>query len=450
MGTVNNVKVVCAYGVWAWMNGSSLTNSSGTYGTPGVFAAANVPGARYGSVPWVDSQGDFWLLGGQGYDSAGAFGLLNDLWRFANLGSGQWAWDSGSNMQGSPGSYGSPGMPLASNAPPARALANQWFDATGNFWLFGGSGSDSTGAMFDTLNDLWKYNLISGEWTWVGGSNTQGSPGVYGTPGIAAPGNVPGARAGAASWRDLLIFGGQGVDSAGMFGNLNDLWKYDLGPGRWVWLSGSNLQGSPPVYGTPGVAAPGNVPGARAYASSWTDAAGDLWLFGGQGVDSATGAVTVLNDLWKFTMTSRQWTWVGGSNTPGGRGVYGTQGTGAANNVPGARDSAISWTDGAGNFWLFGGNGVDSTGTRGYLNDLWEYNPSTGRWTWVSGSNLSDALGAYGTLGTASVTNTPGARHIAGAWIDSSGNLWLFGGFGVTGSGAVGSLNDLWRFTPAQ
>jgi N-acetylneuraminic acid mutarotase len=239
------------------------------------------------------------------------------------------------------------------------------------------------------------------------------------------------------------------VDSTGTFGNLNDLWKYDLGSAQWVWVSGSNVQGSPGAYGMRGTAAPDNVPGARVYASSWTDLDGNLWLFGGQGV-TATGAVTDLNDLWEYTVRSGQWTWVGGSNTPGSRGVYGTQGTSASGNVPGARDSAISWTDGAGNLWLFGGHGIDSSGTVGFLNDLWKYSPSTGQWTWMSGSSLSDAPGVFGAKGTASVKYMPGARHFANAWIDSSGDLWLYGGFGVAGNGAVGSLNDMWRFTPAR
>jgi hypothetical protein len=50
------------------------------YGTLGVAAAANAPGARIGSVSWIDSAGKGWLFGGSGYDSGGAVGTLNDLW----------------------------------------------------------------------------------------------------------------------------------------------------------------------------------------------------------------------------------------------------------------------------------------------------------------------------------------------------------------------------------
>ena len=39
--------------------------------------------------------------------------------------------------------------------------------------------------------------------------------------------------------------------------------------------------GATPVYGTKGVPAAGNVPGARDYAVAWADSSGNLWLFGG-------------------------------------------------------------------------------------------------------------------------------------------------------------------------
>ena len=61
--------------------------------------------------------------------------------------------------------------------------------------------------------------------------------------------------------------------------------------------------------------------------------------------------------------------------------VYGTEGKPAAANVPGARYLLACWTDAAGNFWLFGGYGADSTGSRNWLNDMWEY--SAGQWAWV-------------------------------------------------------------------
>ena len=39
-------------------------NQAGVYGTKGVPAAANVPGARDESISWTDSTGNLWLFGG--------------------------------------------------------------------------------------------------------------------------------------------------------------------------------------------------------------------------------------------------------------------------------------------------------------------------------------------------------------------------------------------------
>ncbi len=67
-------------------------------------------------------------------------------------------------------------------------------------------------------------------------------------------------------------------------------------------------------------------------------------------------------------------------------------------------------------------------------------------WTWVSGDNTSNQTGIYGTKGTADPSNKPGSRSSAVNWIDSSNNLWLFGGEGCDSVASEGYLNDLWKF----
>lgn len=367
--------------------------------------------------------------------------------------SGLWTWVNGSNIEGLGGGFVSKGVPGAGNSPTARNSAASWVDSSGTFWLFGGNN------LFDTnpLDDLWSYSPASGLWTWVGGM-PDASGGVYGTIGQASAANSPGARQNASTWIDsagnLWLFGGDGYDSSGGLasggtsGYLNDLWKYSPTTQKWTWVCGANVRGVSGVYGTQGTASAGNAPGARSDASSWIDASGNLWLFGGLTLNASQASV-LFNDLWMFSPSTGQWTWVSGANVPGASGVYGTQGTASAGNVPGARSDASSWIDTAGNLWLFGGFGVVNSGGDsggGAFNDLWKYSPATGQWTWVSGSNASAATSVYGAQGTAVAGNIPGARGSAASWIDSSGNLWLFGGDGLDSNGTAGLLNDLWQY----
>jgi hypothetical protein len=155
---------------------------------------------------------------------------------------------------------------------------------------------------------------------------------------------------------------------------LNDVWRFD--GRRWYWLGGSTLGNQPGVYGVLGQAAAANIPGARAYAAAWRDAAGLLWMFGGQSGRSpccplcaARSLVTAsagarLNDVWRFD--GALWAWMGGSNMTDQRGAYGTRGVADAANIPGARYGAAVWTD-ANRIaaWLFGGSGIDAFGNSG-------------------------------------------------------------------------------------
>jgi Galactose oxidase, central domain len=263
--------------------------------------------------------------------------------------------------------------------------------------------------------------------------------GHYGTKGVAGPDSLPPVRSGAMSWIDgagnLWLFGGGGPTVPEL---RNDLWKYTPSTNEWTWMSGSTTVGAVGVYGTLGIASPDNVPSARANAVSWIDVSGNLWLFGGgdaQGIE---------NDLWKYVPGTNQWTWMGGSNTPGSAGVAGTQGVAAAGNVPAARLNALSWTDKTGNFWLFGGNST--------LSDLWVYAPSTGLWTWVNGSVTGDYPVSCITDGTQPPPGcSPPPRWGAVAWTDLSGNFWLaFGISSDVGPTWFGYCTDLWEYVPSS
>ena len=181
-----------------------------------------------------------------------------------------------------------------------------------------------------------------------------------------------------------------------------------------------------------------------------TDANGNLWLFGGAGFDAADTNGN-LNDLWKFSPSTGEWTWVGGSSHLGVNGtvagVYGTLGSLTAGSFPGSRNNGVAWTSKDGSLWLFGGYGGSTLAQFGALNDLWRYVPSTNQWAWMGGSSTTLQPGVYGQLGAPAPGNVPGARESAGAWVDNYGNFWLFGGNGYALAGQ-GDLNDLWKFDP--
>lgn len=356
-----------------------------------------------------------------------------------------WTWQSGSNESNAFGVYGTLGVSATSNIPGARWGAISWVDESGNFWIFGGDGNASSES--GNLNDLWKYNPNTNLWTWISGSNTSSAYGVYGTQGVAATTNIPGSRSGGTSWRDasgnLWMFGGLGHNESNL-GYLNDMWEYNPNTNQWVWQNGSKLVDIPGVYGIRGIAGHLNNPGSRIGATSWTDSSGNLWMFGGVNLTAHR-----FNDLWKYNPNSNQWAWISGESTTDAIGIYGTQGVASATNQPGARYDAVSWVDNNGNFWLFGGFGNDASGTAGWLNDLWRYDPTNNQWTWMKGSESRDQDGVYGTQGIAASNNTPGARNhrIPFVWSDKNGNFWLFGGFGFT-NGTSGLLNDLWMYNP--
>jgi hypothetical protein len=430
-GTANSnvtVTVGCSINQFTWQSGADTTDQQGTYGTKGKASSSNAPGARYGATTWTDSSGNLWLFGGFAYDSVDDANFTDDLWEYSG---GQWTWVNGSNAIDQTGVYGTLGVAAGTNQPGARAYPVSWKDSSGNFWLFGGYGADSQGD-YGALNDLWEYS--KGEWIWQGGSNVNSQQGTYGTLGQGSSTNIPGARYSASGAVDssgtFWLFGGVAIDSQASQGPINDLWKYS--GGQWTWVSGSNIIQQTGIYsGT------GSVPGAREGQNGWIDSSGNFWLFAGNGIDSA-GNYGYLNDLWEYS--AGQWTWLNGANVINQPASYGVEGEPSSLNVPGSREYSAGWLDLSGNFWMFGGV---QEGDR-FLTDLWKY--SAGEWTWINGSQSTDIYGDYGTLGKTASTNLPGSRQLPQTWTDKSGNLWLFGGYGLAVSGAEGSLSDLWEY----
>ena len=474
-----------AQGAWAWMHGTNVIPNGGNgsipgvYGTLGTPAAVNTPSGRTHSATWKDSNNHFWLFGG-GSESGLTSYELNDLWEF-DPATNQWTWQGGSNTLpcaasqttaswcGYPGVYGTLGVPAAGNIPGGREAAATWIDQQGNFWLLGGLGFDSSGKI-GLLDDLWEFVPTTEMWIWMGGGITLPASGtctaVFGSLGVSSAANYPGDLISSAVWTDLngnaWLFGGTGCDANAKVGWSNALWKFDNASHQWTWMSGSSTFGSvlypPAIYGAKGIPAPGNIPGGRMNTATWTDTQGRLWLFGGQGYDSS-GDTGWLNDVWVYDLGTNEWTWMAGDqkmNCPanstqncGNDGIYGVLGTPSASNLPGSRSQSVFWTDHDGNFWLYGGWGYDVNGVPGStLGDLWEFNPASQQWTWVSGSEKGGAASIYGSLGITSAQNTPGLLLSGSGWTDINNDLWLFVGNGLDANQLIGDMNDLWVYNP--
>ena len=434
---------------FTWMRGSTLSGDLGTRGTMGVASSSNDPSGRHGGANWVDNNGNLWSFGGEGYDSNANFGHIGDLWKY-NPSTNQWTWVNGQDAVDYNGVYGTLGVPSSSVYPGAREFTCNWVDNSGNFWFFGGYGFDVNSSNAVYLNDIWKYNPTTNQWTWMGGPQTGNNAGTYGTLGVASVTNTPGSRRYGGKWVDnngnFWLFGGRGyATTTSNVGTLNDMWKYNPTNGQWTWMNGTNQNAQNGVYGTLNVPSSSNIPGTRELIASIKDNNGNFYLFGGLGYPGS-GTPGYLNDLWRYNPTTNQWTWLSGSASINIQGVYGSQNIPSASTAPGGRYTPALWVDGNNTLWMFGGRGFGISAQNGLLNDLFSFNFTTLQWTWVKGSQNTFSNGTYGTMGVPAANNIPGAREYPNYWPVQSGvKLWLFAGEGMDGSSTnIDNNNDLW------
>jgi gliding motility-associated-like protein len=389
---------------------------------------------------------------------------------------GQWQWVKGDSTQFTLGNYGVKYLSSPNNNPPARYAAAHWKDLQGNFWLYGG----------DMHDDLWKFDPISSEWTWMGGSTVLNQAPVYGTLGVPSTLNSPGA---------LQLTNATWVDNNGdfwMLGGINQalyksntLWRYHIATNEWTWMAGTNFSQNA-SFGPPGIFSTNYTPqGITEDNVTWVDNQNNLWLY-----------VSGSSDLWEFDVVTKQWAWIKGNHGNATAGVYGPMKQWSANNIP---PSGVAYCGGLKNVkgWLEilipnPGNGfsnelwaydvlqqmwslrsrtagtsgaylhhclpdyidfpkknVDYRSTPAYCpntywfyggdfpgNDLWLFNANSGSWNWIDGSLGQSAI--FGSKGVNSNYNRPPGGTGNCMWTDNNNMLWVFG---------VNKTNSLWKYS---
>lgn len=262
-------------GEWWMFNTTSMlfTRVTGTagddepnMGTPGQPGEDVQPGYSTGACVVTDSQGDVWLLAGQGYS-----GYVDAVWHF-NTSSWLWTFIAGSiqeqvDRQNST-YYGGTWMPGC------------FIDANDRIWLFGGYNSDDYGS-------LWTFDTrVKREWELEWGDDTyRALPQSVSTDFNAD--NHPGAAEGCLLIDrmdgTLMLFPGVGYTSDENWGALDQVWLYSKSLKQWKLVHGSisvyDKEGSFINYRQPG----STLPAAFMYTGRFNgkNQNGDMYIVGG-------------------------------------------------------------------------------------------------------------------------------------------------------------------------
>jgi hypothetical protein len=181
------------------------------------------------------------------------------------------------------------------------------------------------------LNDMWRYDTATNEWSWEWGSDNMthyDEKGRHTDKGYPGSSYQPGARKGAISWIDrygfMWLFGGFGWQDREYFETGSDDPFY-------CWQKKEDDKEDD------------NETGGDDEEEEEEDPAKDC---------PDPGA---LNDLWVYNSITREWAWVSGSDNVEQHGSYGTMGEPSFESMPGSRLNSIPWIDKDDNLWLLAG-----------------------------------------------------------------------------------------------
>lgn len=313
----------------------------------GVFDSLNCPGKHInGAFTWTTPDNSLWMYGGIGE----SFESSSMLWKYS-IALNQWAWMG----TFSPPDYGVKGVPSASNKPGYRQESNTaWVDNLGNLWFFSGG---------NCTNDVWKYDVPTGIWTWMSGSNVDYDPGNYGAIGVPSVDNYPSGRYTNFFWVDdagnLWVGLGLRFDGPDIISPM-DIWKFNPVSLEWTWKTGfAESENSCPI-GEICELIESNQAGERfENRSTWKISDQLILTYAGVSCSENT------NDLWAFLPIQNSWVKIAEYPVSG---HYGAKEIPSPLDSPNWRSGAASFKDKNNNCWVFGGRSFSGDG-----NDLWKY-----------------------------------------------------------------------------
>jgi len=284
------------------------------------------------------------------------------------------------------------------------------------------------------------------QWTWMSGylvsdvvwMNPRPLPSpmsVRGAPWTLSSTVKPSVRehsaGGIANNNEIYVYGGVSLESE----YSSDFWVYDISQQKWAFISDLGWQ---IIGGTIGQESTTAHPGGRNRMASAVDNNGNIWMFGGLYNDKNTFETFTRSDLWMYNTKTRKFTYYdeyAGLQTK-----------------PSERYRARAWFDDENNMWMYGGAVDTPSGSLSY-NDLWMFNTTSKSWKFISGNKnqpyCKDCTnGVYpATSGTGGTQYFPRSRSDYGYWKDTSGNIWIYGGYAE--SHGTDEYGDLWEFNPS-
>ncbi len=296
--------------LWTWVSGE-INNTTGNYVDFGIASDNSFPKTRTGGFCWTDNSNNLWLFSGDIYHGlSDQNSNVDDVWKY-NIDTNKWTWMKGINpnlLLSSPTVLGTLGIESPLNTPGGNRMyeGSVWKANNNEVYIRGNS------------IYLWKYNMTTNNWTIVNNNNSTN----YGIQNVENSTNNPPLTANAMTWVDannnLWMFGGR-YDYLGNSGskmNYNTLWKFNTTTNKWTWMKGKNAntilssfpKNHPGYYGIKGIENSLCFPMARNKGINWIKN-NNLYLgYGNNYLDFEKKML----DLWKFDITSNNFTWIGG------------------------------------------------------------------------------------------------------------------------------------------